>query len=315
MKDFVPQSYILIIFIHIIFLPIFPLFAEEQTQIKAINVFNRLSEDHDWKMVGEVQELYAKDLLDFNTAVSDYLFEYNIQKTLRCGFINSKDSILIKFTLFQLDNQILAFGLYSTDKSPSLKFYDIGFQSFLKGSILFTWYGNYVIQIESTDTTGKFPAVIEDFARDCIKFLPKQKQATPILHSLPNKNRVKYSEKFYKKHWLDQDYFQNIYYADYYIQEGFSRIFIVDNLTTAAADYNFWRYFNFIKNRGSILRDSLEIETDYFVIDEPLWGKTILAKKNQIIYGILDYRNDKWTEDRLHELLEELKKLKIVKSG
>jgi hypothetical protein len=315
MKDIFSYRNIFIFFVSLIFLPLFLLFAEEQTKAETINVFNRLSEDHHWKMVGEVQELYAKDLLDLNTAVSDYMFEYNIQKSQRCGFIDSEDSTLIKFTLFLLDNQVLAFGLYSTGKSPSLKYYDIGFQSFLKGSVLFTWYGNYMLQIESPDTTSRFPAVIEDFAKDCVKFLPKQKQATPILYSLPNKNRVKYSEKFYKKHWLDQAYFQNIYYADYYIQEGFSRIFIIDNLTTAAADSNFWRYFNFIKNHGSILQDSLEIETDYFVIDEPLWGKTILAKKNQIIYGILDYRNIKWTEDRLHDLLEELKKRKIVKSG
>ncbi|MEJ2048480.1 MAG: hypothetical protein P8Y60_01295, partial [Calditrichota bacterium] len=266
MEDIFSYKNIFVFFVSLIFLPLFLLFAEEQTKAETINVFNRLSEDHHWKMVGKVQELYAKDLLDLNTAVSDYMFEYNIQKSQRCGFIDSEDSTLIKFTLFLLENQVLAFGLYSTGKSPSLKYYDIGFQSFLKGSVLFTWYGNYVLQIESPDTTSKFPAVIEDFAKDCVKFLPKQKQATPILYSLPNKNRVKYSEKFYKKHWLDQEYFQNIYYADYYIQEGFSRIFIIDNLTTAAADSNFWRYFNFIKNQGFILQDSLEIETDYFVI-------------------------------------------------
>jgi hypothetical protein len=306
---------VVLISIMTILLSLSNLLGEDKVKPDAVNVFDRLSEDSHWEMVGEVQELSPKDLLDLNIVGSDFLFEYTAHKVLRCGFITPEDSLLIKFTLFQLENQIMAFGLYSVDKSPSLKFYDIGFESYLKGSGLISWYGNYVLQTESADTSTKFPSVIEEFAKDCIKYLPKQKQSTPILYSLPNKNKVKYSDKFYKKRWLDQDYFQNIYYADYYIKEGFSRIFIMDNLTTSAADSNFWNYYNFIKNYGSILPDSLKIETDYFVIDEPLWGKTILAKKNQIIYGIMDYKNIKWTEDRLHDLLEELKKRKIVKQG
>jgi hypothetical protein len=148
-----------------------------------------------------------------------------------------------------------------------------------------------------------------------IKFLPKQKQSTPILRCLPKKNKVEHSEKYYAGHWLGQDFFKKVYYADYYTPEGYSRIFIIDNPNTATADTNFWNYYNILKKNSEVLNDSLEIETDYFVINEPLWGKTILAKKNQIIYGILDYRNIDWTEERMAELLEELKDKKIVKSG
>jgi hypothetical protein len=66
---------------------------------------------------------------------------------------------------------------------------------------------------------------------------------------------------------------------------------------------------------AEIINDTLQIDTDYYVIREPLWGKTVLAKKNQIIYGILDFRNRKWAEERLSELLSELKKKEIVKPG
>ena len=102
---------------------------------------------------------------------------------------------------------------------------------------------------------------------------------------------------------------------DYYIPQGYSRLFILHNSTTAAADSNFWKYYAFLKERNRILSEKLQMDTDYFVSDDPLWGKTLLTKKNQIIYGILDYRDKHWTENRLREILERLKKRKIVKSG
>jgi hypothetical protein len=205
--------------------------------------------------------------------------------------------------------------LYSVEKSPQLDYHDIGFEAYKYGNKYVSWYGIYVISAESQDTLAEAEDRLRELMKEVIKILPEQKKNTPILDCLPGRNRVEHSEKYYATHWLGQDYFKNIYYADYYIPEGYSRIFIINNRNTAVADSNFWNYYAIIRQNAGVLNDSLKIDTDYFVINEPLWGKAVLAKKNQIIYGILDYRNIEWTEQRLAELLEELKDKKIVKPG
>lgn len=294
---------------------IIPVFGEETEKKDILLVFEKLDKSNEWSAVGEVETLADSDLVKSDYLISDYLQEYSVKAGYQCEFERQKDSVLIKITIYKLDNQRLAFGFYSKEKSPSLRFYDIGFESYSKGLRLISWYGTYIIHVVTLDTTNHLSKYVEDVGKNCVRFLPKQKKVLPVLDALPKKDGVEYSEKFYRQRWLDQKYFKNIYYADYYTPEGYSRIFIIDNITTATADSNFWKFYDFCKNHGEILNDSLKVATDYFVVDEPLWGKTILAKKNQIIYGVLNFRNKRWTEDRLDEILNQLKKRKVVKSG
>ncbi len=268
-----------------------------------------------WLANGEPRLLSGKDLLGFEEDAMEYMLEYQIDWGFRARYLAGKDSVIVVLSVLWAPNQIMAFGFYAVDKSPSLKFYKLGFEAYQSGNFILCWYGQYIIKAESSDSLKISEKYLKQAVRTAQKLLPKQKRRTPILDALPEKNRVKHSEKFYLRRWLDQPYFRNIYYADYYTPQGYSRIFIIDNGTTAAADSNFWKYYAFLEKRQRILEEELRIDTDYFVVDEPLWGRTILAKKNQIIYGILDYRDMNWTEDRMKDVLEAVKKKKSVKAG
>ncbi len=277
--------------------------------------FNSFSGKKEW-MLHDGPEIYqGTDLEEIEKDLSDMIIDYGTSCGLRGSYFYKKNDMILQVILFVFPSQIQAFGLYSVEKSPSLEFHDLGFQAYTAGHKITTWYGKFVLFAESPDTTGERDKLLREFSEEFINQLPKQKQSTPLLDCLPEKNRVNHSRKFYMRHWLAQNFFHNIYYADYYTAEGYCRMFIIDNKKTATADSNFWNYFGFMRENAEVFQDTLKIATDYVVVGEPLWGRTILAKKNQIIYGILDYRNSKWAEDRLHELLESLKKRKIVKPG
>ena len=287
----------------------------QEEQINYQKIYQKFIEKNHLLTLGDPLHLNGRELLDTRREMIEYLIDFRVKEGFQFHFLTGKDSAQMTLTLYHTPSQITAFGLYSAEKTPSLKFYDIGFKSYLNGQELFSWYDKYVIITTLIDTLESPEKHLKKAAEEFIKLLPKKKRKTPILDALPGKDRVEHSEKFYAHRWLDQDYFENIYYADYHTSDGYSRIFIIDNRTTASADSNFWRYHSFIKSKHRILKEDLKIATDYFVVDEPLWGKTILAKKNQIIYGILDYKDKEWTEDRLDELLSRLKKKKVVKSG
>ena len=279
------------------------------------DAFLKMGQKEEWSVSSEPEVAERSELLEFDEDISDYPMEYDVDFVFRGSFSTAKDSQLLKLRLFTLPSQVEAFGFYSRDKTPSLNFVEIGYQSYFLRQRLVSWYSSYVIYTETTDTLPNREKYLKDFAEEFIRLLPKKKKNTPILDCLPEKQRVKFSEKFYTQRWLDQEFFRNIYYADYYTSAGYSRIFIIDNLNTETADSNFWKYRNYMKLYSAVINDTLKIQTDYFVVNDPLWGLTILAKKNKIIYGVLDYHEKKWAEERLAELLNELKKRNIVKSG
>lgn len=302
-----------IIFLHLCYLTL--LKADKQDNSNLLTIFKEFEQKKEWQTLTTPQYHENNHQIVELFASMDYPLDYKIVSGIYGKFLNIKDSISLDVYVFQLSSQIEAFGLYSAEKSPSQDFFDIGFESYISRHLLVSWYGNHVLFSQSADTLENFEKHLKEFAEEFVRLLPKSKRKMHILDAFPGKNRVEHSKKYYVGRWLDQEYFKHIYYADYYIPEGYSRIFVIDNLTTSRADSNFWKYFNFIKMNAEIINDTLQIDTDYYVIREPLWGKTVLAKKNQIIYGILDFRNRKWAEERLSELLSELKKKEIVKPG
>lgn len=291
-----------------------PVMAQEFHSSTIDDAFQQIGQKKEWIPAG-LEVFEGPEAFEVEQNNSDYLVEYEVQKIFRGSFYTAKDSLWLVAKLFVFPTQIKAFGFYSIDKTPSLNFLQIGYESFTYQKNLVSWYNNYVLHLEVTDTLKKSEKALKDFAQEFINFLPRKKKYTPILDCFPSKHRVRHSEKFYGQRWLDQDYFKNIYYADYYTPDGYSRIFIIDNLHTENADSNFWKFKRYMSSYSAVINDTLQVQTDYFVVNDPLWGLVILAKKNKIIYGILDYRNKKWAEERLAELLSELKKRNIVMPG
>lgn len=291
-----------------------PVMAQEFHSATINDAYLKIGQKKEWIPAG--LDIFEKaDVIETEKNNSDYLIEYEVQKIFRGLFYSAKDSLWLVAKLFVFPNQIQAFGFYSVDKTPSFNFLQIGYESFTYQKNLVSWYNNFVLHLEVIDTLKKSEKALKDFAQEFINLLPSKKKHTPILDSFPSRHRVKHSEKFYMRRWLDQDYFKNIYYADYYTPDGYSRIFIIDNLHTENADSNFWKFKRYMNFYSAVINDTLQVQTDYFVANDPLWGLVIFAKKNKIIYGILDYRNKKWAEERLAELLSELKKRNIVMPG
>ena len=309
------EQLVITVFILLFTILLKSLYPQSQKVELLVDINQRFEEKKNWVLLSQPEYFIDEEINQLSEDIIDYFDEYRVEAALRLRCLFSRDSLIITLKIFYLPTQIYAFGFYSVDKAPSLDFFDIGFETYAIGRRLVCWYGNYVVFTEKEDTIQARTRRLRDFTEEVIKLIPRQKRRTPILDCLPEKNRVEHSEKFYLGSWLGQDYFNNIYYADYSTGEGYSRIFIINNILTAAADSSFWNYFYFFQENIGVIRDTLKIDTDYFVINEPLWGKTILAKKNQIIYGILDYRNEDWTEDRLAEVLDALKKRQIVKPG
>ncbi len=289
--------------------------AQVNDSVNLVAVLEKLDQNEKWEIMKDplIIDTVGNETLILEEL--DYIYDYDFKNGIYANFIEEEDSIFLNLSIYFLPSQISAFGFYSREKSPSKRFFNIGFESFLTHNRLIVWYGEFVIYAHILDSLENLYEPLRDIVGETIENLPKRKRRTPILDALPEKNRVEHSAKFYPRRWLGQDYFSNVRYADYHTAEGYSRIFIIDNETTARADGNFWNYFSFIEQNAQIISDTLDIDTDYFVINEPLWGKTILTKKNHIIYGILDYRNKKWAQDRLSEILNALKKKKIVKPG
>lgn len=274
----------------------------------------RLAEKSPWEIIPPARSAIQPDTLP-SMDFFDYVQEYHVENLLNWEMRNPEKGAAIYCQLYSAPDQAKAFGLYSVEKSPSLRFFRVGFEAFRSGDQFICWYGRFVLLVQ---WVAPFPGAEKKFKKiteQIIRLLPEQKHYLPILEALPDRDLVKHSQKFYPVHWLDQPYFRNIYYADYATREGYCRVFIIDNRTTSAADSNFWKYFTFIKSKAEILDESFRINTDYFAVNEPLWGKTILAKKNQIIYGILDYHRREWVEDRMAEILNVLKKKRVVKPG
>ena len=304
-----------IIFILLVFSP-YAWGKETTLEISDAEFAEKLSENKNWELYNvKVRQDSACENIQIPWTESFYLNDFCINKLFTAEFENKGNNAVIEIKIYEAAGPNSAFGIYSLERTPSLTFKDLGFESYFLRNSLISWYGKYLVTATLLDIWQDRVKMLSEINEFIIRNLPKQENDMPLLEALPNRDKVRYSEKLLPYRWLDQTYLKNIYYADYQTREGYCRIFVINNRSTSKCDSNYWRYYDFARKNGIVSDREMKIRTDYFVINEPVWGESILAKKNQIIYGILDFKNSKWAEDRMEDVLEFLKKNKIVKSG
>ena len=101
--------------------------AKKERKLDIDKFIEEFSRKDRWILMGEPQLLTGSNLLEAGQGFVEYLAEFQIKQGFSFSVVTQKDSIPLNIIFYEAPSQVFAFGLYSVEKSPSLKFFDIGF--------------------------------------------------------------------------------------------------------------------------------------------------------------------------------------------
>lgn len=171
--------------------------------------------------------VYTPDnLWDFIDGAADNYLSYNFVDLHIAEFKKGKD--IIKLEIYRHKDNTQAFGIYSSERSPTFSFINTGAQGYLTGGSLNFYKGNYYIKIRTYSKSEKVLQTLEDLALRVSDLIPGESGLPKALTEFPEPGKKKNEETYITKSVLGHEFLQNAFKALYVVGDISFSIFIID---------------------------------------------------------------------------------------
>jgi len=233
--------------------------------------------------------VYGPDKLwDFINGAADTYLAY--------GFVNlhvieyKKGKIVIKLEIYRLSDNIMAFGIYSTERSPSFRFMNLGAQGYIADGAINFFKGNYYVKIRTYSKIEKVLQSAESLALKVSNMLEGDSKMPAVLSQFPETGKKINEETYINESVLGHKFLNKAYKGAYQIGSDNFSIYIMQNTNSEEVKKTVNAY---ITSTGM---DPIESETGRYMIKDGYNGTIFLAWKDKLIVIIAGLSKDQ-TED------------------
>ncbi len=184
--------------------------------------------------------VYTPDnLWDFINGAADNYLAYGFTDLHVAEYKKGKNTI--KLEIYRHKDNTMAFGIYSSERSPSFEFLKLGSQGYRTGGSINFFKGNYYVKIRTFSKNEKILKAVESLASRVAASLPGEAALPQALSMFPEGGLKKNGEIFINESVLGHDFLNRAFRAGYEVgPDSFSiYIFIGDaaGIMKAAVTY------------------------------------------------------------------------------
>jgi len=230
-------------------------------------------------------KIYTKDnLRDFNGNAADVFFSYDFIDLSQAEYRKGKN--LIKLEIYRHSDHLTAFGIYSTERSSSNRFLNLGAQGYnAEGSINF-FKGEYYVKIRTLSKNEKILQSAESLAQRVATMLPGSTEMPAALSRFPETGKKNNEERFINENVLGHKYLSKSFKAVYEVGSDVFSVYIIETKSTSDT----WKTAAiYLKETGE---DVPESENGKYVIADGYNGTIFLAWEDKTIVIISGLSKD-----------------------
>ena len=237
-----------------------------------------------WKQSEEIQTFIPKTLYEYINGAADLYLMYDFEELKVAEYQNDKKAS-VTVDAYRHKNPIFAFGIYSQERHPKANYINVGVQGYIENNVLNFLAGPYYVKISSYNTGAEDQEILLAFAKKVAENLGENGNLPSILTSFPLDGKVKNSEKFIAKNFLGYSFLYSAFTADYEIQEGKFKLFVIE-----ATDQNECKTMieKYLQSLKSPRKDVVE---DRYIFSDPHHGEIELRWHGAYLWGILSLNN------------------------
>jgi hypothetical protein len=141
---------------------------------------------------GDAARFYSSDLYRYMDGGADIYLKYGLVAMAHREY--KRAGVDMTVDVFDMGGALLAFGIYSAERSPEYHFIDIGAEGYSSESTLNFLQGRYYVRLSAFGDGAA--AVLDNFARAISGSIGGDRSLPDLLDILPRENRVARSEKY-----------------------------------------------------------------------------------------------------------------------
>jgi hypothetical protein len=168
-----------------------------------------------------------ENLWDFNNGAADTYLAY--------GFINlhvaeyKKGKNVIKLEIYRHSDNIMAFGIYSTERSPSFHFVNLGSQGYIADGAINFFKGSFYVKIRTYSKNESTLKSAESLAHEVNDLIKGGKEMPSALSLFPATGKNVNEETYINESVLGHKFLNKAYKADYESENDTFSIFIMES--------------------------------------------------------------------------------------
>lgn len=229
--------------------------------------------------------VYVRDnLWDFIDGAADTYLAY--------GFIDvhvaeyKKGKQVIKAEIYRHSDNTMAFGIYSSERSPSFHFVNMGAQGYIEGGVINFFKGNYYIKIRTYSTKSNILSAAETLAGRIATMLEGSTKLPETLSLFPDQGRKVNEETFINESVLGHSFLSNAFKANYQVGNDNFSIYIIRDTSPELSRKTVETYC------ASTGIDVVDSGDGKYVLSDGYNGKIFLAWKGNTIVIISGLAKD-----------------------
>jgi hypothetical protein len=225
-----------------------------------------------------------ENLWDFINGAADTYLAY--------GFVNlhvaeyKKGKNVIKLEVYRHNDNTMAFGIYSTERSPSFRFMNLGAQGYIADGAINFFKGNYYVKIRTYSKSEKILQSAESLALRVSNMLKGGSEMPAVLSKFPDIGKKKNEETYINESVLGHKFLNKAYKAIYEIGTDNFSIFIMENNSTEEAGRSVEAYL------AATGIEAIESGSGKYMLKDGYNGTVFLAWKDNLIVIISGLSKD-----------------------
>jgi hypothetical protein len=217
------------------------------------------------------------NLWDYINGAADIYLAYNFIDLHVAEYKKGKD--VIKIEVYKHSDQTMAFGIYSTERSSSFNFQNLGSQGYITsdGAINF-FKSDYYVKIRTYSKNESTLKSAELLARIVADLIPGKSEMPSALSQFPGTGKKANEETYINESVLGHKFLNNAFKANYESGNDLFSIFILENKTPEESHKIIEAY---LTATGTEAADS---ENSRYILKDGYNGTVFLAwKDNRIV--------------------------------
>ena len=179
---------------------------------------------------------------DFTVFTPENLWDYingAAETYLAYGFTDlhiaeyKKGKNVIKLEIYRHSDHTLAFGIYSTERSPSFRFMNLGSQGYIADGAINFFKGNYYVKVRTYSKSEKTIQATESLAVRVANMLEGSAEMPDVLSQFPSTGKKVNEEMYINESVLGHKFLNKAYKASYVVGPDNFTVFIIDSKTPA----------------------------------------------------------------------------------
>lgn len=260
-----------------------------------------------WTRVAEPKRFDSDNLFEHINGAAPLFFSYDFQELAAAAYQREDDPVqMISVDVYRHASPLMAFGVYSAERSPDYKFQKLGAQGYLAPGLCAFWKGDCYVKLSTSDRSEKAWPHLLAFARKIAAQLPGGARQPKILRVFPEQGLIANSQMFLAHDVLGHAFLHDGYTAKYRLAEQPTRLFFVLLKDRRECEEAYQKLRAFFEEAGEGTTEVEGFGSQGFSGQEPFYGRSIVFRVQRGLGGGLRVPDSAEGRALLSELAENL---------